>query len=198
MQKEAIGAARPAAEAGRCRPVLIGQGPAGNLRRKDRSNPVEDRTADDCMSETVFAELTFWLLVALSLVVPFGIYGVLLARRAISRPIVLVFGFALVAIAGADVYLLQRLAALVRLTPSLADDAVFLSGLSAALYLLPALFGGIGINIVSHVLVRHLDDAESRFRAERPGEQLAGGAEVPDDQGREPVMSTQVCEPAGS
>jgi hypothetical protein len=30
------------------------------------------------------------------------------------------------------------------------------------------MFGGIGINVISHVLVRHLDAAEQRFRAAHP------------------------------
>lgn len=112
---------------------------------------------------TVFAELRFWLLVAFSVVLPFAMYAVLLRKRAVSRNTVLVLGFTFVVIAGVDVYLLRGLSALVRLTPSLADDAVFLSELSIGLYLLPAMFGGIGINLVSHVLLRHLDDAEKQF-----------------------------------
>lgn len=121
------------------------------------------------MSTTMFTEMRFWLLIAFSVVLPLGIYAVLLAKRAISRFTVLMFGFSLVVIAGVDVYLLQSLAAAARLTPSLADDAVFLSEVSLALYLLPAMFGGVGINIISHVLVNHLDDAEAQFRREHPG-----------------------------
>ena len=121
------------------------------------------------MSTTMFTEMRFWLLIAFSVVLPLGIYAVLLAKRAISRFTVLMFGFALVVIAGVDVYLLQSLAAAARLTPSLADDAVFLSEVSIALYLLPAMFGGIGINVISHVLVNHLDDAEAQFKREHPG-----------------------------
>ena len=32
-----------------------------------------------------------------------------------------------------------------------------------SLYLLPAVFAGIGVNLVSHVVIRHLNLAESRF-----------------------------------
>lgn len=116
------------------------------------------------METTVFAHTKFWLLVLFSTVLPFSIYGALLAKRSISRLVVLLFGFALVAIAGVDVYLLQSLATLAKATPSLLDDKVFSSELSVALYLLPAMFGGIGINVVSHALVRHLDAAEGSFR----------------------------------
>jgi hypothetical protein len=118
--------------------------------------------------DSVFAELRFWLMLLVSFVLPFCIYGVLLAKRAISRPTALLLGFTLVAIAGLDVFFLQNLAAAAKLTPSLADDAVFLSEMSMALYLLPAMFGGIGVNVISHVLNRHLDEAEGRFAAEHP------------------------------
>lgn len=121
------------------------------------------------MSASVFVELRFWLLVVFSLVLPAGIYAALLRTRAISRRAVLCFGIALVLIAGVDVYLLQSLAALARHTPSLADDAVFLSELSIALYVLPVVFGGIGVNLISHVLLHHLTEAEKRFEREHPG-----------------------------
>ena len=120
------------------------------------------------MSQSVFGELRFWLMLLVSVVLPFGIYGALLAKRAIARTTTLLLGFALVAVAGLDVYFLQSMAAAARLTPSLADDAVFLSEISAALYLLPAMFGGIGVNIISHVLVGHLVEAERQFAQEHP------------------------------
>ena len=118
------------------------------------------------MNTTVFAELRFWLLIFFSLVLPFAIYGALLFKKAISRKSVMFFGFVLVAIAGVDVYLLQYLANAAKLTPSLVDDALFVSELSVALYLLPAMFGGIGVNLVSHALVSHLVGAEKRFDEE--------------------------------
>ena len=101
------------------------------------------------------------------MVLPLLIYWRLLSTRAIAQSSIFLLGLALVAIAiaGVDVYLLQRLAALARHSPSLSDDALFLSAL--ALYLLPALFGGIGINLVSHVLLKHLGAAEKRFENAR-------------------------------
>jgi len=120
------------------------------------------------LSAPVFAELEFWLLIAFSLVLPPAIYWFLLSRRTIAQKTVLSFGIALVAIAGLDVYLLQRLTSLAKLNPSLVGDAIFLSEVSLALYLLPAMFGGIGINLVSHVLVNHLTDAEKKFRTIHP------------------------------
>ncbi len=120
------------------------------------------------MSRSVFTEFEFWVLVAFSLVLPLAIYAAMLARRAISRYTVLGLGVVLVLMSGADLYLLQHLAAAAKLTPSLADDALFLSEISVALYLLPALFGGIGINVVSHILVKHLEEAEARYQQEHP------------------------------
>ena len=117
---------------------------------------------------TVFTESAFWWLVVLSLALPVALYAALLVRRTVARGTVLVFGLLLVLIAGVDVYLLQVLASMARKTPSLADDALFVSEISAALYLLPALFGGIGVNLISHVLVRHLVGAERAFEREHP------------------------------
>jgi hypothetical protein len=121
------------------------------------------------MSTTVFAELRFWLLIAFSVVIPSTIYTVLLVKRAISRWTVLVLGLTLIFTAGLDVYLLRSLAASALKTAPLLADGLFNSEVSLALYLLPAMFAGIGINLVSHVLVRHLDDAERQFRRDHPG-----------------------------
>ena len=70
------------------------------------------------------------------------------------------------AIAGLDVYFLQILATAARLVP--ASDAIIGSEVSVALYLLPAMFGGIGVNMISHILVIHLVDAERRFIEQHP------------------------------
>jgi len=54
--------------------------------------------------------------------------------------------------------------------PSLADDALFVSEVRVALYLLPALFAGLGINVISHVLTTHLVAAEKRFAEQQKDE----------------------------
>ena len=127
------------------------------------------------MSYTLFTEVRFWLMVCVSVVLPFGIYALLLAKRAISRTTVLVLGFTLVAIAGLDVYFLHSLSAAAGRTPALAGDAFFVSELSLALYLLPAMFGGVGVNLISHILISHLVEAEQRFISEHavPGQASA-------------------------
>ncbi len=121
------------------------------------------------MSYSVFSEIEFWLMVGLSLLSPVAIYWVMLVRRAISRATVLWMGCALALIAGLDVYFLQVLAASARITPSLADDSIFSSEITLALYLFPAMFGGVGVNLISHILVSHLADAEKRFQKQHPG-----------------------------
>ena len=122
------------------------------------------------MDTTVFAELKFWLLVLFSLVVPFAIYAVLLRKRTISRAAVLCFGLALVAIAGIDVYLLRSLQAFTRHSAATGGDGIFNSEISLALYIFPILFGGIGVNVVSHILISHLLAAERKFDREHHGE----------------------------
>lgn len=122
------------------------------------------------MEQSVFVELKFWLLVLFSIVVPVGIVWMCLTVQAVSRRSILAVGLALVAIAGFDVYLLQALARMSRLTPSLADDAVFDSEITVGLYVLPALLAGVGVNVTSHVLLQHLTDAQRRF-ARRPRQQ---------------------------
>jgi hypothetical protein len=141
---------------------------ASASRRKNPYSFLGIGTGAERMSSTVFAEVYFWLLVACSLVVPVGVYGVLLAKRAVSRITVLILGSALVAIAGVDVYLMQHLKTMSKLSPSLLDDAVFNSEVTIALYLLPALCAGVGINVMSDVLIRHLGQAQEKFRREHP------------------------------
>ncbi|PTU30358.1 hypothetical protein [Stenotrophobium rhamnosiphilum] len=120
------------------------------------------------MGETIFVEVKFWLLVIFSLLAPILIYVGLLKKRAISRPTVLFFGLLLVALAGIDVYLMKSLETLARLSASLADDAIFVSEVSVALYVFPIVLGGVGVNLISHVLITHLLRAERQFDTENP------------------------------
>lgn len=119
------------------------------------------------MSTSAFVELKFWLLLFFSFIVPFGIYITLLLKRAISRTSVLFFGALMLILSGIDIFLLGQLADIAKSTLDQTDDLFFVSEQSVALYLLPALFAGIGINMISHVLTRHLDDAEQRFNNEK-------------------------------
>jgi hypothetical protein len=115
------------------------------------------------MRESVFVEIQFFVLVVFSLILPISIYAYMMWKKAISRKTVLLFGVLLIVVAGINVILLQHLSVMAKDSISLIDDSVFASELSVALYLLPLLFGGIGVNVISHILVSHLSDAEKQF-----------------------------------
>ncbi|MGB8078449.1 MAG: GGDEF domain-containing protein [Gallionella sp.] len=73
------------------------------------------------------------------------------------------FAIVLLIVSGTDVVLLQSLAAMAKKTESLLDDRIFLGQVSLALYLFPVAFAGLAVNLLSHVLVNHLDKAETEF-----------------------------------
>jgi hypothetical protein len=50
------------------------------------------------------------------------------------------------------------------------DDAILSSEIALALYILPGMCGGMGINVLSHNLVRHLVDTKRKFRDEQSGQ----------------------------
>lgn len=119
------------------------------------------------LNATVFTEVRFWALVLCSLVLPVAIFVTLFVRREFSKATVLGFGVLLILLAGVDIFLLRMLAAMAQATPSLADDAAFSSALSIALYIFPAAFGTIGLNMVSHVLMHYLQTKETRFEVHK-------------------------------
>ncbi|MGH8234158.1 MAG: hypothetical protein ACREPU_08170 [Rhodanobacteraceae bacterium] len=115
------------------------------------------------MESSVFVEANFCLLIVMSVVLPPLMYLLQWKKFEASPFLVLAFGLVLTAISGLDVYLLQALATASRLTPSLVDNAIFDSKISLGLYVLPFLFGGIGINMTSNMLVGHLRNAGDRY-----------------------------------
>lgn len=115
------------------------------------------------MNDSIFVEFEFVMLIVVSIVLPVGIYAYMMWKNAISRKTVLLLATVLIVIAGINVFLLQRLSFMAKASPSLLDDRFFASELSVALYLIPALFAGIGANVISHILISHLTDAEKRF-----------------------------------
>lgn len=125
------------------------------------------------MEDNVFFKANFFLLVAFSLVFPIAIYIFLLKKNIISRWTILAYATILIALSGIDIVLLRALAGKARETTSILDDAIFSSELSVALYLLPAVFAGIGINLISHVLISHLSGAERKFDQQHQHEQRA-------------------------
>ena len=118
------------------------------------------------MHTSIFTHFNFWLLLFFSFATPFAIYMLLLMKRSISRASVLLFAIVLVLVSGVDVFLLKLVTAHAKVTPSLFDDAIFFSEVSLALYILPITFGGIGVNLISHILLTHLTGAERLFKKE--------------------------------
>ena len=118
------------------------------------------------MKESVFIEAEFFFLIASSFVVPIGIYAYMMWKRSISRKTVLLFGILLISLSAINVFLLQILKVMAKNTPSLLDDKIFSSEISVAFYLIPAIFAGIAVNIISHILIDHLKEAERKFDGE--------------------------------
>ena len=84
----------------------------------------------------------------------------MLRIKTISRLTVLIFATLLIVLSGIDFFLLRSLAESAKLSTSIFDDKVFSQGFSTVLYLLPVVFAGIGVNLISHVLIDHLSTAE--------------------------------------
>lgn len=121
------------------------------------------------MMNDEFFWIVFVLVILFSFLIPGAIYAVMMIKRSISRWTVLMLGLALFVVAGIDAVLLQHLANKAEHTPIIWDDRIFASELSIALYLLPLVSAGIGINIVSHLLITHLRDAERNFDQSQRG-----------------------------
>lgn len=111
---------------------------------------------------SVFLEKEFIALIAFSIACPVLIYFAIWHKRTISRTSVVLFGVALIVLAGLDVFFLRILSEMTN-TLSSVDKVLFNSEISVALYLLPALYAGTGINLISHILIGHLTLAEKNF-----------------------------------
>lgn len=106
--------------------------------------------------EVTWLRAEFWLLVLTSLALPLYIVVHLLRVQDISRWLLLIFALLLLVLSGLDIILLKDVMALAEHSRTLLDDAVFRSEYSLALYLLPLLAAGLGINLLSHVITQHL------------------------------------------
>lgn len=107
--------------------------------------------------------IEFGLVIAFSFLIPTAIYAAMMIKRSISRRTVALLGVALIAVAGADAVLLHHIAYAAQHTLATWDDKLFTSELSVAVYLLPLVSAGIGINIISHLIITHLAEAERAF-----------------------------------
>lgn len=115
------------------------------------------------MKDSAFFELEFYSLIVTTFILPMVIYVYMLKKASISRYHVLGYGVILVFLSVLSAFSLSHLHDLSLVTASLADDKLFSSEVSVALYIVPAIFGGVGINIISHVLIDHLQVAERTF-----------------------------------
>ena len=115
------------------------------------------------MNGSIYLELEFWALVVFSALAPAGVFIWLIRKRRIARATVAGVGLVLVLLAGVDAIILQRLSAKAKATPGVADDAVFASEFSIALFMLPLIMAGVGVNMISHVLNEHLIIAELEY-----------------------------------
>jgi uncharacterized membrane protein len=114
------------------------------------------------MRDSAFVEIEFYLLTLSSVFLPILIFIVLSSLRTIRRRNIAYFALILILLAAGDVVLLGRLAVISKASLSVVDDRVFASEISVALYLLPLVSAGLGVNLLSHILIRHLDKAEDR------------------------------------
>jgi hypothetical protein len=140
------------------------------------------------MNRAIYLESEFWALVGFSALLPSAVFVYLIRKRRISRAAVSVIGALLVLASGVDFILLQRLAAKARLTSSLWDDALFTSEYSLALYLLPLIMAGMGINLMSHILHEHVIIAELEYeRGKGQGRGKIDRQPEPDGRGGGPA-----------
>ncbi len=109
-------------------------------------------------------QVDFLALIIFPFLLPVGIYAYMMWKKAISRITVLLLGIILIVISGVDLFLLQHLTQKAETSPT--ASMFFAHEFSIALYLLPLLFAGIGVNMISHILVAHLADAEKQFDRE--------------------------------
>jgi diguanylate cyclase (GGDEF)-like protein len=118
------------------------------------------------MTNSVFFQRDFFLLLVFSVFTPIAGYLYLFKRSSVSRRAVLLLALLLMVMAGADVVLIQSLATAAKAAAMPLDKKIFSSEISVALYVLPLVSAGLGINLASHSLFRHLSDSEENFDRE--------------------------------
>jgi hypothetical protein len=125
------------------------------------------------MDKTAFFRIEFYLLVVFSLLLPSAIYYQLVVKRIFSRITMFLLGLTMIVMSGVDLVLLQKLSAIAVQSSDLADDVIFGSEFSMALYLLPLILAGLGINVISHILHSHMVIVE--LEPVKPGESRKAG-----------------------
>lgn len=108
------------------------------------------------LTDTILVKAEFWALVATSLALPVAIIWHLVRAVRILRRVLIGYSILLMVVSGLDVILIKAIAVLARETSGLGDDKVFLSEYSLALYLLPLITVGVGVNLLTYTITRHL------------------------------------------
>jgi len=112
------------------------------------------------MNQIIYLQFEFWGLLVFTIILPAVIFVFMMLRRRFSRTTVSLIGILLVLFSGIDAIFLQRLSAKAKASADLLDDRIFASEISIALYIIPLILAGIGINLMSYVLCEHLDIIE--------------------------------------
>jgi hypothetical protein len=106
--------------------------------------------------DSILIRVELWALILTSIAVPTAIIWHLVRVVRISRAFLIAYSLALMIISGFDLVLIKAIGALAQQTSSLADDRIFVSEYSLALYLLPLISATVGINLLSYTITRHL------------------------------------------
>ncbi|MEI7435939.1 MAG: hypothetical protein WCL16_03915 [bacterium] len=112
---------------------------------------------------SVYLQGEFFGLVVVSLLMPAILYVWLIRKRKVSRIAIVVIAIALIVLSGLDVILIKRLSMISKMTMDISDNLIFASEFSVALYMLPVIMAGIGVNLLTHVMSEHLIIAELEY-----------------------------------
>lgn len=112
------------------------------------------------MGQAIYLEFEFWALLIFTILIPSGILIWMMMKRKFSRISIVTIGIMLVVIAGVDAIFLRMLSAKAKVSPGIVDDQIFVSEISIALYIIPLILAGVGVNLASHVLCNHLEISE--------------------------------------
>ncbi len=112
------------------------------------------------MNHSIYLEHEFWGLILCTIILPAWIFIWLARNRKFSRLTLTTIGVMLVTFTGLDVIFLRRLSDKAKATATLMDDRIFSSEISIALYIIPMILAGIGVNLISYVLCEHLSIKE--------------------------------------
>ena len=112
------------------------------------------------MGKPIYLEYEFWALLICTIIVPSAVFIWMMMKRKFSQISIVAIGVLLVVIAGMDAIFLRILSAKAKISPGILDDQIFVSEISIALYIIPLILAGVGVNLASHVLCNHLEITE--------------------------------------